>query len=473
MNKSLYAFVVLLVVAMLAVSCAAPQPAATPAAPVAATKAPEPTKAAPTAEPTQAPAPTNAPEPTAVPAKEKVTLTYMASQDWIMDAEQALAKKFEEQTGIHVDFQIIPSDQYFNVLNTKLNSGEATDIFGGQSGVTDLKLNYNVEKNAVDLSGEPWAKQEDPLVAAQSTVDGKLYGLTYWDTLSSSWVINYNKDIFKKYNLSEPKTYAEFKALCQKLLDNGVQPLYEPVSDGWHHVLWFPELGPRYEQATPGLEDQLNANKAKFADNPTMLTALKQLKELYDMGCMGKNALSDAYADRTKVLASGKVAMAVMGTAFPQELEKDYPNVKADTFGFFVMPLADNQLLNLNPAGPTKFIYSGSKHIAEAKQYFNFLTQPENIQYFIDNNPRALTMPFPGVKSKFTPALQAFLDAHKDARGTVYQTAVNYVNPQWMDIGKDLVSMFTGATTPEDVLKSIDQRRAEMATTAKDPAWSK
>ena len=191
------------------------------------------------------------------------------------------------------------------------------------------------------------------------------------------------------------------------------------------------------------------------------------------MGCMGKNALSDAYADRTKVLASGKVAMAVMGTAFPQELEKDYPNVKADTFGFFVMPLADNQLLNLNPAGPTKFIYSGSKHIAEAKQYFNFLTQPENIQYFIDNNPRALTMPFPGVKSKFTPALQAFLDAHKDARGTVYQTAVNYVNPQWMDIGKDLVSMFNGATTPEDVLKSIDQRRAEMATTAKDPAWSK
>ena len=146
MNKSLYAFVVLLVVAMLAVSCAAPQPAATPAAPVAATKAPEPTKAAPTAEPIQAPAPTNTPEPTAVPAKEKVTLTYMASQDWIMDAEQALAKKFEEQTGIHVDFQIIPSDQYFNVLNTKLNSGEATDIFGGQSGVTDLKLNYNVEK---------------------------------------------------------------------------------------------------------------------------------------------------------------------------------------------------------------------------------------------------------------------------------------------------------------------------------------
>ena len=469
MNKSVYTFVVLLVVAMLAVSCAAPQPAATPVAPAAATKAPQPA----TVAPTKAPEPTSIPEPTATAVKEKVTLTYMASQDWVMDSEQALGKKFEEQTGIHIDYQIVPSDQYFNVLQTKLNAGEAPDIFGGQSGVTDLKLQYNVEKNAVDLSAEPWAKQEDPLVAAQSTLNGKLYGLTYWDTLGTSWVVNYNKAIFEKYNLSEPKTYAEFKALCQTLLDNGVQPLYEPVSDGWHHVLWFPELGPRYEEATPGLADQLNANKAMFADNPTMLTALTQLKELYDLGCMGENALSDTFADRLKVMASGEVAMTVMQTGFPQEVENEYPDVKADTFGFFVMPLADNQLLNLNPAGPTHFIYSGSQHIDEAKQYFNFLTQPENLQYTIDNTPRFMTLPFPGLKSKFTPELQAFFDAHTDKRGTVYQTAVSYVNPQWMDIGKDLVSMFTGAMTPEDELKSIDQRRAEMATTAKDSAWSK
>lgn len=453
--------IVFVMVAVLATACGG-TPAATSAP---ATTAP--TEAAVSA-PTTAPA-TSA--PTQAPAKSNVTLTYMASQDWIMDAEQALAQKFEEQTGIHIDFQIIPSDQYFNVLQTKLNSGEATDIFGGQSGVTDLKLNYNVEKNAVDLSGEPWAKQEDPLVAAQATVNGKLYGLTYWDTLGTSWVINYNKAIFEKYNLSEPKTYDDFKAICQTLLKNDVQPLFEPISDGWHHVLWFPELGPRYEEVTPGLADQLNANKATFADNPTMLTALTQLKELYDLGCMGKDALSDAYADRTKIMASGKVAMTVMGTSFPQELEKDYPDVKADSWGFFVMPLADNQLLNLNPAGPTKFIYSGSKHIAEAKQYFDFLTQPENIQYFIDNNPRAMTMPFPGVKSKFSPALQAFFDAHKDMRGTVYQTAVNYVNPQWMDIGKDLASMFSGALDPKGVLHSIDQRRTDMAKTAKDPAW--
>ena len=98
-------------------------------------------------------------------AADKVTLTYLADSNWVKAGEKELAKKFEEQTGIAIDFQIVPSDQYTNVLKTKLNSGEATDIFGGQSGVSDLTLNYNVEKNAVDLSNEPWAKQEDPIVA--------------------------------------------------------------------------------------------------------------------------------------------------------------------------------------------------------------------------------------------------------------------------------------------------------------------
>jgi len=165
-------------------------------------------------------------------AQSKVTLTYLASQGWVFDSEQALGKKFEDQTGIHIDYQIVPADQYFNVLKTKLNSGEGPDLFGGQSGVTDLTVQYDVEKNAVDLSGEPWAKTEDPLVLAQSTVNGKVYGATIWNIYGTTWVVNYNKAIFDKLKLSEPKTYADFKALCQKLMDAGIQPLYEPISDG-------------------------------------------------------------------------------------------------------------------------------------------------------------------------------------------------------------------------------------------------
>jgi raffinose/stachyose/melibiose transport system substrate-binding protein len=402
-------------------------------------------------------------------AQDKVTLTYLASQGWVYDAEQALGKKFEEQTGIAIDYQIVPADQYFNLLRTKLNSGEAPDIFGGQSGVTDLKLQYNVEKNAVDLSNEPWASKLDPLVAAQSSVDGKLYGMTYWDTVGTSWVISYNKKLFADNGIAVPTDYAGLKAACETLLAKGIQPIFEPVADGWHHVLWFAELGARYEEASPGLADKLNANEATFAGNETMLSAVTQLKDLFDSGCWGTTALADTFADRTKAMASGQVAMVVAGTSFGAELEHDYPETNPEDYGVFLMPLADNQVLNLNPAGPTMFISSASPHIAEAKKYFEFLTQPENMAYFVENVPNATGLPFEGVAKKLPPDLQEFMANPK--RGTVYQTAVNYVNPQWMDIGKDLTAMFTGAMAPADVLSSIDKRRAELAKAAKDPAW--
>ena len=46
------------------------------------------------------------------------------------------------------------------------------------------------------------SKTEDPQVLDQSTVNGKVYGQTVWNTLGTTWVVNYNKDIFSKLNLS-------------------------------------------------------------------------------------------------------------------------------------------------------------------------------------------------------------------------------------------------------------------------------
>ena len=48
----------------------------------------------------------------------------------------------------------------------------------------------------------------------------------------------------------------------------------------------------------------------------------------------------------------------------------------------------------MNPAGPSKFIYSGSEHIEEAKEYLRFLARPENLQYIIDNTPEFTSLNF-------------------------------------------------------------------------------
>jgi len=402
---------------------------------------------------------------------EPVTITYLASQNWVLDSERELAEQFEAETGIHVDFQIIPSDQYFSVLQTKLEAGgEGVDIFGGQSGKTDIQLQLGVEENAVPLTDEEWVQRMDPLSTEQASLDGVVYGLTIWDTVGGSWVVVYNKEIFADNGLEIPATYDEFATACDTLLDAGVTPIYEPIADGWHHVLWFPEMGPNFEANSPGLYDRLNANEALLAEDPTMQTSLTQLNELYQSGCFGENALSDEFANTEAAMASGDYAMTVNRLGLPAQIEAAFPDTTADSFGYFLMPLADNQIWNVNPAAPSKFIYSGSENIDAAKAYFEFLTRPENLQHTVDTEEQFVLLTFDGVTAELTADQQAFVDAYPE-QGTVLQTAVNYVNPQWIEMGQDIVAMFTGAATPEEVLQTIDSRRADMARAADDPGW--
>lgn len=414
---------------------------------------------------------TSQPSATTEAEMEPVTITYLASQNWVLDSERALAEQFEAETGIHVDYQIIPADQYFSVLQTKLEAGgEGIDIFGGQSGKTDIQLQLGVEENAVPLTDEEWVQRMNPLSTEQVSLDGVVYGLTIWDTVGGSWVVVYNKQIFADSGIEIPTTYDEFAAACDTLLAAGVTPIFEPIADGWHHVLWFPELGPIYEANSPGLYDRLNANETTMADDPTMQADLSQLNELYSNGCFGEDALSDEFANTEAAMASGDYAMTVNRLGLPAQIEGAYPEAPGDNYGFFLMPLADNQIWNVNPAAPTKFIYSGSEHVDAAKAYFEFLTRPENLQFTLDNEDQFVLLDFDGVSAELTADQQAFVDAYPD-QGTVLQTAVNYVNPQWIEMGQDIVAMFTGAMTPEQVLQTIDGRRADMAKAAGDPGW--
>jgi raffinose/stachyose/melibiose transport system substrate-binding protein len=405
-------------------------------------------------------------------AKSNITLTVLESVGWVHDVEKDLAKQFEAQTGIHIDYQIIPAANYFQVLSTKLNSGQGPDIFGGQSGVSDLKVNYNVVANAVDLSNEEWVKREDPAAAAQATVDGKLYGQQIWDIYSGYWVIVYNKAIFQQVGISSvPATYNDFVADCAKIKAAGITPIYEPISDGWHHVLWFPEIGARMEQLEPGLYAKLNANQATLAGDQSASTAMTQINQLYQNGYFGTSALSNQFANTEKQMASGKFAMTINGLTEPNAINAASPNVQASSFGFFPIPILDNQLLPTHPAAPTKFIYSKGSHITQAKQYLDFLAKPENLQYYVDHDTNSETVDFTGVKAKWTPDQQAFLNQYKAATTLVLQDGVNYVNPQWIDIGKDMTAMFTRQESPHQVLVKTDTRRTQEAQAAKDPAW--
>ena len=403
------------------------------------------------------------------------TITVMASQDWVEDSEQELGKKFEEETGIHVDYQIVPADQYQDLLLTRLNSGEGPDIWGAQSGFA-LKTTYNVEENAVDLSNEPWMSAYSVFSAEQTGVDGKNYGLTYYDTTTDYYMV-YNKKLFEAAGATVPTTFAELKDTCDKLAASGVTPIYEPMADGWHLLMLWTENAQVHDKKNPGIIDKLNNNTATFADDADLKLAVDQLKELYDNGYFGDNCLSDEFADAEGYMASGEFAICMLKPGAINTIVASDLNTEGyteDDFGLFLLPICDNQYLNIHPTGPSRFIYSGSKNIDAAKQYLSFLLEKDNVQYLIDNAADVENIPVDvGQTPEYSKTTLDFLDSYDDDHsGMVLQDVVLYFNEQWMDINADLAAMFIGDMTSDDVLKGIDDRRAQLAQAAGDSNWN-
>ena len=401
--------------------------------------------------------------------KEDVTLTIMAPQDYIQDAEMELGHRFTEATGIKVDYQIIPTDQYFNLLQTRLNTGDATDIFCSQAGSFDIVSQINVEKNAVNLTGESWTAHVSKPVLDEVSVEGQVYGQPIQD-LSTVWAVVYNKRIFDSLNLQVPRTYDDFAAASEVIKNSGITPIYEAVSDGWHHVLWFPEMGGQIEKLNPGFKDLLNSNQATFYGNETCTLIINQIKDMVDRGYWGDNYMANTWSDAAKSMASGEFAMVMAQQGFVDEVLAVDDSLDASEFGFFVAPLADNQLMNINPVGPSRFVYSGSENAEAAKAYLAFMAEKESVNYMIDQVSRFNTMPYDYAKSVYSQEAIDFAKAYEE-EGVVYQSVVKYVNPQWMEMGKELVAVITDQQTADDMLKNIDKNRASQAEAARDSNW--
>jgi len=312
--------------------------------------------------------------------------------------------------------------------------------------------------------------------AEQTSVDGVNYGMTYYDTTTDYYMI-YNKKLMEAAGVtSVPTTFADFEAACEKIMASGVTPIYEPVADGWHQTMLWTASAQVMDIEDPGIIDKLNNNETTFAENETMLTALTQLNDLAQKGYFGDNYLSDEFANAEGYLASGEYCMCFLKPGAITSIvanENNTAGYTEDDFGIMLLPICDNQNLNVHPTGPSKFIYSGSANIDAAKQYLEYISTKDSIQYVIDNASDVENLPFDaGQTPEYSATTNAFLESFDDAHsGMVLQDVVKYYNEQWMDISANIASMFIGDMTPEEVLEAIDTGRAQLAEAAGDENW--
>ncbi len=399
---------------------------------------------------------------------KKVTITFGSHQSGLPTTGivQDMAKEFEVETGIKIEFQISPDAQWRDLIKVKLNAGEAPDIICVDTPI-NLISSLRMDKYAIPLTQEEWVSRIDTNVLPSISVDNDVYGITFPG--KKMYFYLYNKTIFEEYNLSIPTTYEEFTNVCQILLDAGKTPIYEATTNGWHQVLPLFETGGLYQQNHADLYNRLNANEIDLDDIPELLTIIEQLKESAEAGYFGTDYLSNAWEGAKEAMASERCVMTIAETGFKSAIEADYPEFDSNNIGIFVMPWGDNQVIGVNPGSNAYFINKESKYTEEAKLFFEFLARPKNLAKRLAGQPEINEVCWPEIPGRYTDEEQAYIDSLEKA--SVVQIAVNYIDAQWMDVGKDLEALFLGVMTPEDVLQSIMKRRTDMAELYRDEGW--
>ena len=397
-----------------------------------------------------------------------ITLTFGSHQSGLPTTGivQQMAKEFEAETGIKVDIQISPDAQWRDLIKVKLDSGEATDIFCADTPVS-LASSLHVEQYCVPLTDEEWVSRMDPNVIPAVSVGDEVYGITFAGKKMYLYV--YNKELFAKAGATVPTNYEELKETCEKLLSIGVIPIYEATTNGWHQVLPLFETAGLYLEKDPDLYEKLNANEIDLDSIPDLLEIIRELKECAELGYFGKDFLSNSVESAKLAFVEEKTAMFISETAWIEETKGDYPQFDTSKAGIFVMPWGGNQVIGVNPASNAYFINKNCKHIEEAKLFFTYIARHENLLRRFEGETRLSELCWPEIPGRYSDENQAFLDSYPKA--PVVQIAVNYIDSQWMDIGKDLEAMYVGSLTPEGVLETIMKRRTQQALLQRDPAW--
>lgn len=384
---------------------------------------------------------------------EGETITIAADTGWVRDVDKELAVKFEEETGNKIEWQLSPSDQYDNVLSSKLAVGEAADIFYVRSGITLAK--YQPEKYMMDLSDQEWVGRYRDWAKEGTTYNGKTVQFQTWGV--DGWGLLYNKAMFEEAGITEvPKDYASLKDACDKLLAIGKTPIYEPGAAQWHLGITLAEMFTQCAAENEDFYAGLNDNSVKLADQEGLAAALDQLVEMNEAGYFGEDFMANTWEDMVPKMASGDYAMGLVYTTFPAEVEAVNPDMPADSWGMFPLALNDNTTFGVSAGGLGRCVNKDTKVADAVKEYLNFLSQPENLQTYYDARLDLGECSFTDVPGN-VPATYEEVMSHASASGLNAEDGMLYYDGT--QIGNLMQAMFLGNSTAEDVLKGIDDFR--------------
>jgi raffinose/stachyose/melibiose transport system substrate-binding protein len=337
-------------------------------------------------------------------------------------------------------------------------------IYYTGSGLYDI----NAERNAMDITNEPFASNLTDDFKRIASLNGRLYAIPGGS--SAAGTILYNKAIYRELGLSVPRTWNEFIANCQKIQAAGRTAVIATLKDTWTSQIII--LGDQYNVnvAQPNFPADYTANRpnGKYANNALARRGFEKIAEVRPF--LNRDYMATTYEQGAEMLALGQGAHWPILTATLPLINSNYPD-KIDDIGAFGVPGDDP-----NNAGLTVFpsngfyIYRNTKVPDLVKRWVNYYLSQEGIAAFTSTEKPSGPFPIKGIVLTDTYSavkeLQPFIDQGKTGLALQFESPVKGPNLEQI-----CVEVYAGYMSPMEAAIAYDQDVQKQAIQLNLPGW--
>ncbi len=399
---------------------------------------------------TTSPTPTpsgNSPSPTA--SAGVTTIRFYGSDS---EYNQKIVAGFEAANS-DIKVQIVPIDfdNAEQVIKTGIASNNPVDV----SFFWGTQINVFTENDmAADLTPYLTANNDEwKNTFVQTYLDGgkindKYYAISYQPVIET---IFYNKDLFKKYNLEVPTTWAEYMEVCKKFKAEGIYGIGNWL--GQNHQLM--EFAYQY-MANDGTLEAATKGDLDFTKVPGLAKALENWKYVYDNDYWypGEGALTSTKDQTQAAWYQGKIATLFDAGSNAGTYDKD----AEFEVGVMKFPLVEEGgKYAVNVVTNALFIPSNAKYKEEAVRFMKYYTSDAGITEIINSGRLPSTV---SMQDKVDSQLLKDLLATTQGDNVVGYKHIQGISSEISSfVQSDMIGAVCTGTPVADVLKQLEALR--------------
>ncbi|ELK48459.1 extracellular solute-binding protein [Halobacillus sp. ACCC02827] len=371
--------------------------------------------------------------------------------------EEAVERFEEKHPDVEVKVLRIPNDAYKQKLSVAMSGGNPPDVFNSWGGGW---LKQFVDQGKVlDVTEDVDKSHFNELALQNSMYEDKVYGLPLGLSID---VVFYNKEIFDKYGLEEPKTYQEWLEINDTLNENDIIPIALANKTKWPGAYYLMNFASR--EAGTDLFDSAFHREGKGFDDEGYVQAGTYIQEMVKNDAFNEGFNGVPYDEGTgrQLLYSGQAAMMDMTISFLNNVRMEAPEFE-EKLDFFVFPEVEGGKGSVTDLGasasPVWSVSESSEHPDLATELIQELTSEETAQAYADRTGSLTSINGVVPNDEFTKKFHEVVEGATHLQMPYDQT----LPPELAELHKDTTQAVFGLEmTPEEAAEKMEAKAKEV-----------